>query len=93
MPDDMILNLDLVSVNIEKRSVPFLKDCEVNFDNDTFGGQLTIKAPNARLPNISPDSSVVDRINYLIYNERPRYIKTIMTVNIPPKIIVALTVT
>jgi Fe/S biogenesis protein NfuA len=69
MPDDMILNLDLVSVNIEKRSVPFLKDCEVNFDNDTFGGQITIKAPNARLPNISPDSSVEDRINYVIYNE------------------------
>ena len=26
MPDDMILNLDLISVNIEKRSVPFLKN-------------------------------------------------------------------
>ena len=69
MPDDMILNLDLINVNIEKRSIPFLKDCEVNFDNDTFGGQLTIKAPNARLPNISPDSPVEDRINYIIYNE------------------------
>jgi Fe/S biogenesis protein NfuA len=69
MPDDMILNLDLISVNIEKRSIPFLKDCQVNFDNDTFGGQLTIKAPNARLPNISPDSPVEDRINYVIYNE------------------------
>ena len=69
MPDDMILNLDLINVNIEKRSIPFLKDCEVNFDNDTFGGQLTIKAPNARLPNISSDSPVEDRINYVIYNE------------------------
>ena len=69
MPDAMILNLDLINVNIEKRSIPFLKDCEVNFDNDTFGGQLTIKAPNARLPNISPDSPVEDRINYVIYNE------------------------
>ena len=69
MPDDMILNLDLINVSIEKRSIPFLKDCEVNFDNDTFGGQLTIKAPNARLPNISPDSPVEDRINYVIYNE------------------------
>ena len=69
MPDDMILNLDLINVNIEKRSIPFLKDCEVNFDNDTFGGQLTIKAPNARLPNISPDSPVEDRLNYVIYNE------------------------
>ena len=69
MPDDMIINLELINVNIEKRSIPFLKDCEVNFDNDTFGGQLTIKAPNARLPNIAPDSPIEDRINYVIYNE------------------------
>ena len=69
MPDDMILNLDLITVNIEKRSIPFLKDAEVNFDNDTFGGQLTIKAPNARLPNISADSPIEDKINYVIYNE------------------------
>ena len=69
MPDDLVLNLDLINVNLEKRSLPFLKDAEVNFDNDTFGGQLTIKAPNARLPNISSDSPVEDRINYVIYNE------------------------
>ena len=70
MPDDMIINLNLININIEKRSIPFLKDCEVNYDNDTFGGQLTIKkAPNARLPNISPNSPVEDRINYVIYNE------------------------
>tara|TARA_B100001029_G_scaffold179602_1_gene189820 strand:+ start:2684 stop:3274 length:591 start_codon:yes stop_codon:yes gene_type:complete len=69
MPDDLIINLDLITVNIEKRSIPFLKDAEVNFDNDTFGGQLTIKSPNARMPNISPDSPIEDRINYIIYNE------------------------
>tara|TARA_A200000113_G_C8871193_1_gene356725 strand:+ start:50 stop:637 length:588 start_codon:yes stop_codon:yes gene_type:complete len=69
MPDDMIINLDLINVNLEKRSLPFLKDAEVNFDNDTFGGQLTIKAPNARVPNISSESPVEDRINYVIYNE------------------------
>ena len=69
MPDDIIINLELINVNLEKRSIPFLKDCEVNFDNDTFGGQLTIKAPNARVPNISSDSPVEDRINYVIYNE------------------------
>ena len=67
--DDIILNLKLITVHVEKRSVPFLVDSEVNFDNDTFGGQLTIKAPNARLPNVSPDSPAEDRINYVIYNE------------------------
>ena len=69
MPDDLVLNLDLINVNLEKRSLPFLQDAEVNFDKDNFGGQLTIKAPNARLPNISPESPVEDRINYVIYNE------------------------
>jgi Fe/S biogenesis protein NfuA len=67
--DDIIINLKLITVHIEKRSMPFLVDAEVNFDNDTFGGQLTIKAPNARLPNISPNSPPEDRINYVIYNE------------------------
>ena len=68
-PDDIILNLDLITVHVEKRSLSFLKDCEVNYDKDNFGGQLTIKAPNARIPNISPNSPVEDRINYVIYNE------------------------
>lgn len=67
--DDIILNLKSITVHIEKRSIPFLVDSEVNYDNDTFGGQLTIKAPNARLPNVSPDSPAEDRINYVIYNE------------------------
>ena len=67
--DDIILNLKSITVHIEKRSIPFLVDSEVNFDNDTFGGQLTIKAPNARLPNVSPESPAEDRINYVIYNE------------------------
>ena len=69
MKDDEILNLNSLKVHIEIRSIPFLVDAEVNYDNDTFGGQLTIKAPNARLPNISPDSPPEDRINYVIYNE------------------------
>ena len=67
--DDIIINLELITVYVEKRSLPFLKDTIVNFDKDNFGGQLTIKAPNARLPNISKDSSIEDRINYVIYNE------------------------
>ena len=67
--DDVVLKLDKITVHVEERSIPFLVDAEVNYDNDTFGGQLTIKAPNARLPNISPDSPPEDRINYVIYNE------------------------
>ncbi|MCG8401493.1 MAG: NifU family protein, partial [Firmicutes bacterium] len=31
--------------------------------------QLTIKAPNAKLPQVNADSPLEDRINYILYNE------------------------
>ena len=68
-PSDVLISLPKLSVYIEERSIPFLKDAEVNFDTDNFGGQLTIKSPNSRLPNISSDSPLEDRVNYVIYNE------------------------
>ena len=34
-----------------------------------MGGQLTIKAPNARTPQVGEDASIEDRINYVLYNE------------------------
>jgi Fe/S biogenesis protein NfuA len=34
-----------------------------------MGGQLTIKAPNSRLPKINEDSSTEERVNYILYNE------------------------
>tara|TARA_B110000114_G_C14850856_1_gene300645 strand:- start:45 stop:647 length:603 start_codon:yes stop_codon:yes gene_type:complete len=68
-PSDVLISMPTLSVYVEERSIPFLEDSEVNYDIDNFGGQLTIKAPNARLPNISPDSPLEDRVNYVIYNE------------------------
>ena len=53
----------------EQKSLPFLVDAFVDFQEDRMGGQLTIKAPNARVPNVGPDSPLEDRINYVLYNE------------------------
>ena len=41
----------------------------MNYSKDAMGGQLTIKAPNSRLPKITDESSLPDRINYVLYNE------------------------
>ncbi|MFT4886230.1 MAG: Fe/S biogenesis protein NfuA [Pseudohongiellaceae bacterium] len=54
---------------IEKPSIPFLEEAVVDFAKDSMGGQLTIKAPNSRLPKISDESPLEDRINYILYNE------------------------
>jgi Fe/S biogenesis protein NfuA len=41
----------------------------VDYAKDSMGGQLTIKAPNSRLPKIRDDSPLEDRINYVLFNE------------------------
>ena len=34
-----------------------------------MGGQLTIKAPNAKTPKLNEDSSIEERINYILHSE------------------------
>lgn len=53
----------------DNRSLPFLKDAVVDYAKDKMGGQLTIRAPNSKMPNVSDDSPIEDRINYVLYNE------------------------
>jgi Fe/S biogenesis protein NfuA len=53
----------------DKRSLPFLKDAIVDYAKDRMGGQLTIKAPNAKMPQVSADSPLEDHINYVLFNE------------------------
>ena len=53
----------------EAKSLPFLEDALVDYAKDRMGGQLTIKAPNAKLPRVDDNSSLEDRVNYVLYNE------------------------
>ena len=57
------------SLFLEEESIEFLKDAEVDYSPDKFGGTLTIKAPNAKLPQISDDASIEAKINYVLYSE------------------------
>lgn len=53
----------------DARSLPYLEDALVDYSKDRMGGQLTIKAPNAKMPRVGDDSPLEDRINYVLYNE------------------------
>ena len=53
----------------EKHSEPYLVDAAVDYQEDRMGGQLTIRAPNARVPSVDENSPLEDRINYVLYNE------------------------
>lgn len=61
--------LSKFTVWFEARSLPFLEDALVDYSKDRMGGQLTIKAPNAKLPRVDDNSSLEDRVNYVLYNE------------------------
>ena len=41
----------------------------VDFAKDSMGGQLTIRAPNSRMPRITSDSPLKDKVNYILYND------------------------
>ena len=51
------------------RSIPFLEDALVDYSPDRMGGQLTIKAPNAKVPSVTEDSPIEERINYVLHTE------------------------
>lgn len=54
---------------VEKASKPYLEAAIVDFAKDSMGGQLTIRAPNSRMPKITESSSLKDKINYVLYND------------------------
>ena len=54
---------------VELKSQPFLEDAVVDYSEDRMGGQLTIKAPNAKTPRLNEDSSIEERINYILHSE------------------------
>ena len=66
---DLPVAYDGFTAWFEERSVPYLENAVVDFQEDQMGGQLTIKAPNARVPQVGADAPLEDRINYVLYNE------------------------
>lgn len=67
--DDIRKEYDGFTAWFEARSEIYLKDAVVDFQKDDLGGQLTIRAPNARTPSVDENSPLEDRINYVLYNE------------------------
>jgi Fe/S biogenesis protein NfuA len=68
-PEDRSMPLDFFNVWIDAVSEPFLEDAVVDYATDRMGGQLTIKAPNAKVPMVNDDSPLNERINYLLQTE------------------------
>ncbi|WP_221798553.1 Fe-S biogenesis protein NfuA [Oceanobacter mangrovi] len=66
---DEVQQMEKLKVFVEAMSIPYLEEATIDFAKDRMGGQLTIKAPNAKMPKVTADSPVEERINYLLYTE------------------------
>lgn len=66
---DVLLELGGFNAYFEEKSIPYLDEAKVDYSPDKMGGQLTIRAPNSKMPKITDDSSLQDKVNYVLYNE------------------------
>ena len=66
---DELVELSHIRVYLEKNSLPYLDEAEVDYATDRMGGQLTIKAPNAKMPKVNKDSPLDQQINYILFTE------------------------
>lgn len=67
--NDEIQKTDVLTAYIDSLSIPYLDESIIDFAKDRMGGQLTIKAPNAKLPKVTADSPAQERINYILQTE------------------------
>ncbi len=67
--NDVAMALDAFTAWIEEDSVPYLEEAKVDYAADRMGGQLTIKAPNAKMPKVSDDSPIDQKISYYLQTE------------------------
>ena len=67
--DDIKVAYEQFDGYIDARSEPFLEEALVDYAEDRMGGQLTIKAPNAKVPKVSDVSPLEDQINYVLHSQ------------------------
>jgi len=67
--DDLKLEFDLFNAYVDEESIPYLEEAEIDYQTDDMGGQLTLRAPNAKARKVPDDAPAVDRIRYLLESE------------------------
>lgn len=55
--------------HIDAPSIPYLHDAVIDYNKDRFGGQLTFRAPNSKVPQVGENASIEERINYVLQSE------------------------
>ena len=66
---ELVYAFPLFNLRAEEKDLPYLENAEIDFQDDEFGGQLTIKAPNAKLAEPDESASLFEKISYFLQAE------------------------
>ena len=69
MPDDLEQEFSGFSLFVAKASEPWLEKAQIDFEEDSTGGQLTIKAPGIKGSEPSKEATLEDRVGWLLETE------------------------
>lgn len=67
--DDFKIAYAAFTAHIDAPSIPYLLDAVIDYNKDRFGGQLTFRAPNSKVPQVGENASIEERINYVLQSE------------------------
>ncbi|MCO7225674.1 Fe-S biogenesis protein NfuA [Pleionea sp. CnH1-48] len=67
--NDMEFSFEGFSTFIDAESAPYLEDALIDYKTEQMGGQLTLKAPNAKVKKVADDAPVTERIQYFLEAE------------------------
>lgn len=68
-PGDTELAFEGFSAFVDAESAPFLEEALIDYAVENLGGQLTLKAPNARGRKLPDDAPLEQRVQYVIDSE------------------------
>lgn len=68
-PTDEKLAFENLNVYLDQPSLKYLQEAVVDYQEEKMGGQLTIKAPNAKMAKVTDDSPLDERVRYILYTE------------------------
>lgn len=67
--NDLKIELPDFNAYIDEDSIPYLDEAKIDYQTDDMGGQLTLRAPNAKARKVDDDAPAIDRIRYLLEAE------------------------
>jgi len=69
MPDDLELEFSGFSLFVASASKAWLEAAQIDFEEDSTGGQLTIKAPGIKGSQPSAEATLEDKVGWLLETE------------------------